>query len=120
MSSARQIIYLLFIIAIIAATGLAISKLLEENNHSYTAPTEETFVVPDITPGETKIIDWTTAEKLMQTCQIKVIFQKRNLEVTLRDKNDQIYQTTQSQINDISQLAKKYQGPCDLVQTITE
>lgn len=118
MSSARQIIYLLLITAILAATGLSITKLMEQNSR-YVA-SEEIFTVPDVTPGITKLIDWETTEKLMASCQIKVIFQKRNLEVTLRDQNDQIYQTTQTKLNDISQLAKKYQGPCDIIQTITE
>lgn len=118
MSSVRQIIYLLLIIAILAATGLSISKLMAENSQ-YIA-SEEIFTVPNVTPGETKNIDWETTEKLMASCQIKVIFQKRNLEVTLRDINDQIYQTSQTKLNDISQLAKKYQGPCDIIQTITE
>jgi hypothetical protein len=119
MSSVRQTIYLLLIIAIIAATGLSISKLIEENSH-YTAPQEEIFTVSDITPGVTKNIDWETTDQLMRSCQIKVIHQKNNLEVTLRDNNGQIYQTTQAKLNDISQLAKKYQGPCDIIQTITE
>lgn len=119
MSSVRQIIYLLFIIAILSATGLAINKLMAENSH-YIAPSEEVFTVPNITPGVTKIIDWNTTEKLLSNCQIKVIFQKRNLEVTLRDQNDQIYQTTEPKFNAISELTKKYQGPCDIVQTITE
>lgn len=118
MSSARQIIYLLLITIILTATSLSINKLTKENNY-YTA-SEEKFVVPDITPGETKIIDWQTTEKLMASCQIKVIFQKHNLEVTLRSIDNQIYQTTQTKLNDIYQLAKKYQGPCDIIQTITE
>jgi hypothetical protein len=118
MSSARQIIYLLFIVAILAGIGLSISKLMAENSQ-YIA-SEEVFTVPNVTPGEIKIIDWETTEKLLSTCQIKVIFQKRNLEVTLRDQNDQIYQVTEQKLNDISQLAKKYQGPCDIIQTITE
>ena len=118
MSSARQIIYILLIVAILAGIGLSISKLAQENSQ-YIA-SEEIFVVPNITPGETKIIDWETAEKLMATCQIKVIFQKRDLEVTLRDHSDQIYQVTEPEFDAISTLAKKYQGPCDIVQTITE
>ena len=118
MSSVRQIIYLLFIVAILAGIGLSTSKLMAEKSQ-YTA-SEEVFIVPNVTPGEIKAIDWETTEKLMANCQIKVIFQKRNLEVTLRDQNDQIYQVTESKLNDISKLAQKYQGPCDIIQTITE
>ncbi|NCU31975.1 MAG: hypothetical protein EOM23_03345 [Candidatus Moranbacteria bacterium] len=120
MSSVRQTIYVLLLFVIIGIIGLCITKIITDDSHTYVAPTEETFIIPDITPGETKIIDWDTADKLMSSCQIKVIFQKYNLEVTLRDRNGQIYQTTEPKINDIFNLAKKYQGPCDIVQTITE
>jgi len=119
MSSVRQTICLLLIIAILTATGMSISKLMEENSH-YAAPQEEIFTIPDITPGVAKNIDWETVDKLMKSCQIQVIHQKSNLEVTLRGNNGQIYQTTQEKLNDISKLAKKYQGPCDIIQTITE
>jgi hypothetical protein len=118
MSSVRQIIYILLITAILAGIGLSISKLTQENSH-YIA-SEKKIIVPGVTPGKTKIINWETTEKLMANCQIKVIFQKRNLEVTLRDQNGQIYQVTQLKFDDISKLAKKYQGPCDIIQTITE
>lgn len=120
MSSVRQTIYILLLFVIIAILGLCLTKLISDSSHTYVAPTEETFVVPDITPGETKIIDWETADKLMASCQVKVIFQKHTLEVTLRDRNGQIYQTTEPKIDAIFDLAKKYQGPCDIVQMITE
>jgi len=120
MSSVRQTIYILLLFVIIGILGLCITKIITDDSHTYTAPTQETFVVPDITPGETKIIDWETADKLMSNCQIKVIFQEYNLEVTLRDRDGQIYQTTEPQIDAIFDLAKKYQGPCDIVQMITE
>jgi len=120
MSTARQNIQILFIIILIAITGLIITQAASDKSHIYNAPPEETYTVPDITPGETKTIDWDTADKLMSNCQIKVIFQKRNLEVTLRDRDDQVYQTTEPKVDAIFDLVKKYQGPCDIVQTITE
>jgi len=63
-------------------------------------------------------ISWNQVDKLMADCHIKAIFQQRNLEVTLRNKSNQIYHTTQPEINAIIKLAKKYQGPCDIIQTI--
>lgn len=120
MSSVRQIIYILLLVVLIACIGLVITKSLTDKSHIYTAPTNETFVVPNVTPGDINIIDWNTADKLMSNCQIKVIFQKSNLEVTLRDRQDQIYQTTEPKFNAIFDLVKKYQGPCDIVQTITD
>ena len=63
-------------------------------------------------------ISWDEVDKLMSDCHIKAIFQQRNLEVTLRSKSNQIYHTTQPEINAVIKLAKKYQGPCDIIQTI--
>ena len=120
MSSVRQRIYILLLIVLIACIGLIITKSLSDQSHIYIAPEPETFVVPNITPGEPKSIDWDTADKLMSNCQVKVIFQKRTLDVTLRDRDGQIYQTTEPKIDAIFDLAKKYQGPCDIVQMITE
>lgn len=120
MSSVRQKIQILLLIILISCIGLIITKSITDNSHNYIAPSETNFVVPEITPGEVKNIDWDTAEKLMANCQIKVIFQKSNLEVTIRDRNEQVYQTTEPKANAIFDLAKKYQGPCDIVQTITE
>lgn len=120
MSSVRQNIYVLLLFVLVASIGLIITKLISDKSHIYTAPEPETFIVPDITPGEPKPIDWNTADKLMSNCQVKVIFQKRTLDVTLRDRDGQIYQTTEPKINAIFDLVKKYQGPCDIVQMITE
>ena len=118
MSSARQSIYILIFIALLSGIGLSISKLTQENSQ-YIA-SENVFIVPDTTLGETKIIDWETTEILLSNCQIQSIFQKRDLTVTLRDQNGQIYQVTEPEFNAISQLTKKYQGPCDIIQTISE
>ena len=62
MSSARQIIYILLLFIVIAILGLCITKLITDDSHIYTAPTEASYIVPDITPGETKVIDWDTAD----------------------------------------------------------
>lgn len=120
MSSVRQKIYILLFIGLIACLGLIITKSVSDQSHIYNAPEPENFIVPDVTPGQIKDIDWNTTEKLMSNCQIKVIFQKRTLEVTVRDRNGQVYQTTEPKLNAIFDLVKKYQGPCDIVQTITE
>lgn len=120
MSTVRQKIYILLLIVLVASIGLIITKTITDQSHIYTAPKEQTFIVPNVTPGQIKNIDWDTTEKLMSSCQIKVIFQKHTLEVTVRDRNGQIYQTTEPKIDAIFDLAKKYQGPCDIIQMITE
>lgn len=120
MSSVRQRIYILLLVVLVACIGLIITKAITDQSHVYTAPEAQNFIIPNVTPGQTNLIDWNTADKLMSNCQIKVIFQKSNLEVTLRDRNDHIYQTTEPKFNAIFDLVKKYQGPCDIVQTITD
>jgi hypothetical protein len=120
MSSVRQKIYILLLIVLIACIGLIITKSVSDQSHIYIAPEAQIFTVPNVTPGQTNTITWDTVDKLMSNCQIKVIFQKSNLEVTLRDRQDQIYQTTEPKLNAIFDLVKKYQGPCDIVQTITD
>jgi len=73
---------------------------------------------PQISSPPVSQINWNEVDKLMANCHIKAIFQQRNLEVTLRSKSNQIYHTTQPEINAVIKLAKKYQGPCDIIQTI--
>lgn len=63
-------------------------------------------------------ITWEQTEQLMANCDVKSIFQQHNLKVTLRSKSDQIYYTIEPEIDAIMKLAQKYQGPCDIIQTI--
>jgi predicted PurR-regulated permease PerM len=109
----RLVIYLSIFIVLVVAVVFSIFKLNQQNQ---TITKQNT--VP--TPTETKIIDWNETTKLIQDCQIKVIFQSRNLQVNLRDKNNQTYQTKEPKFNDIVKLTQEWQGPCDLVQTVTE
>jgi hypothetical protein len=67
-----------------------------------------------------QVIDWGTATNLIKNCQIKVIFQSRNLQINLRSHDNQIYQTTEPKFNDVVNLTKEVQGPCDIIQTVTE
>ena len=115
MSSLRQIIYLLLFIILIAAAGLSITKLAQDNSVS-----GNNSDVVNTSASESQNIDWNTATQLMRDCQVKVIFQKHNLEVSLRTHDLKIYQTVEPKIDAIFDLAKKYQGPCDIVQMITE
>jgi hypothetical protein len=109
----RLTIYLLIFTILIIAIVFSILKL-NQKNHSL----PQNSVIP--IPTETKVIDWVQTTKLIQDCQIKVIFQSRNLQVNLRDKNNQTYQTQEPKFNDIVKLTQEWQGPCDLVQTVTE
>ncbi len=116
MSAIRQSIYLCFFIIIIASIGLSITKLIQNNSVSGS----NEISLNSQNSEETQNVDWQTASQLMKDCRVKVIFQKHDLSVTLRTHDHQIFQTIEPKIDDIFDLAKKYQGPCDIVQMITE
>lgn len=114
MSPVQKKIYLEIFGLILVASIITIIKLIQINKTSSPLPT------PAINPLETQVISWDQAEQLMSECQIRSVFQKHDLTVTLRSYENIIYQTTETKIDDIFKLAKKYQGPCDIIQMITE
>ena len=117
MSSVRQYIYISLFSLILLTLFFGIFRLIEKNNLS-----NQPIDVSQSTTStsETKIINWETASKLIADCQIKSVFQKHDLTVTLRTYDNQIFQTIEPQIDDSFKLAKKYQSPCDIIQMITE
>lgn len=115
MSSTRQYIYISIFSLILLTSFFAIFKLIRQNKDTSQSPSQPTLV-----PLETQNISWEQAEQLMSDCQIRSVFQKRDLSVTLRSRDNAIYQTTQTKLDDIFKLAKKYQGPCDIIQMISE
>lgn len=65
-------------------------------------------------------IDWATASNLIKNCQIRVIFQAKTLQLNLRGFDNQLYYTLEPKFNDVVNLAKQVQGPCDIIQIVTE
>lgn len=65
-------------------------------------------------------IDWATASNLIKNCQIRVIFQAKTLQLNLRGFDNQLYYTLEPKFNDVVDLAKQVQGPCDIIQIVTE
>lgn len=115
MSSVRQYIYIFIFSLILLTSFFAIFKLIKQNKDISQFSSQ-----PTLAPLEARNISWQQAEQLMADCQIKSVFQNHKLEVTLRTYDNQIFQTTQTKIDDIFNLAKKYQGPCDIIQMISE
>jgi hypothetical protein len=115
MSSIQKIIYLSFFSLFLIISLFAIFKLIQLNKNTSQSPSQ-----PKKTSLETQNINWSQTEQLIANCQIKSVFQKRDLTITLRSYDNQIYQTTQSKLDDIFKLAKKYQTPCDIIQMISE
>jgi len=115
MSSTQKIIYLSFFSLFLITSLFAIFKLIQLNKNI----SQSTIQSKPISL-ETQNINWSQTEQLISDCQIKSVFQKRDLTITLRSYDNQIYQTTQSKLDDIFKLAKKYQTPCDIIQMISE
>lgn len=115
MSSVRQYIYISIFSLIIIAIFFAIFKLIQQNKTA-----TQSLSQPTLSPLQTQTINWNQAEQLMADCQVKSVYQNHQLEVTLRTYDNQIIQTTETKIDDIFKLAKKYQGPCDIIQMISE
>lgn len=74
-----------------------------------------------ITPQPITEITWQEAINLIQNCQIKTVFQKNNLEVTLTDKNQQVFKAIEPKKNDVFVQTNHLRSDCnDIIQTITE
>lgn len=110
----KKIIIILGIILIIVV--ILISFLIIRNktkNRSLPSqPQSQSVIVQDI--------DWATASNLIKNCQIRVIFQARTLQLNLRGVDNQLYYTLEPKFNDVVNLAKQVQGPCDIIQIVTE
>ena len=69
----------------------------------------------------TRDISWQEAITLLQECKITSIYQKHNLTVTLTDKNNQVYQTTEPKLDDIIYQTSRLRSDCnDIITTVTE
>jgi hypothetical protein len=114
----RIIIYSIALLIILLGLFVSIFGLIKKNNSQITSangkPTEST-------PATITEITWPEAVNLIQTCQIKIVFQKRKLEVTLTDKNGLVFKTTEPKFNDIFIETNHLRSDCnDIIQTITE
>jgi sensor histidine kinase regulating citrate/malate metabolism len=71
--------------------------------------------------SEPSEISWAKAVDLIQNCQIRTVFQKKNLEVALTQKDNQVFNTTEPKFNDIFNETNHLRSDCnDIIQTITE
>lgn len=88
-----------------------------KSNKISTSNTQST----QITPIPIIEISWQEAQTILDSCQIQTIFQKRNLEVTLTNKDNQVYKTKEPKFNDIVYKINHLPSVCtDTVNKITE
>lgn len=81
----------------LSAIFICILKLVPTQDKKNSKNTEST----EITPIPVTQISWTEAQKILDSCQIVFVFQKRNLEVTMTTKDQKFYKTKQPKLNDI-------------------
>lgn len=75
----------------------------------------------EIIPPPIIQINWDEAVNLVQNCEIKIVFQKHNREVTLTHKDNRIFKTIEPKIDDIFIETNHLRSDCnDIIQTITE
>lgn len=114
MTKIRIIIYSIIFIILLLGLSICIFGLTKNSNKSNLETTS-------LTPLPLKEISWQEAVDLVQNCQIKTIFQKRNLEITLTSKDKVVYKTIEPKLNDIFEETNHLRSDCnDEIQTITE
>lgn len=115
MTKKRLIIYIFLFVLILSALIICIFALIKKN------PKKDLSYSVTPTPIQIIEITWPEAINLIQTCQIKAVFQKRNLDLTLTHKDNRVFKTTESKFNDIFNETNHLRSDCnDLIQTITE
>lgn len=106
--------FLLFFLLIVIC--LFIFVFINDNKTktiSITTPTITAVPIVDIT--------WDQALSLLDECQIQSIFERRNLEVFLYDKDNHTFKTTEPKRGDIIYKINHLPSTCpDTIKTITE
>jgi hypothetical protein len=111
----RLTIYFFTLLLLVLAFAILIFALIKKNKPN----NSDTVAIPTLSPAIE--IKWPEAVALIQNCQIKTIFQKRKLEVTLTDKENRVFKTIEPKFNDVFNEINKLRSDCnDIIQTITE
>lgn len=119
MSKIRRKILIIFIILLIILTASIFCFIFLKKDRTNSVSTDSTTTI--ITPPPITEITWQEAVNLIQNCQIQAVFQKQNLEVTLTDKNKQVFKTIEPKKGDVFVQTNHLRSDCnDIIQTITE
>lgn len=114
MTKIRLTLYSIILVTILLSLFFCIFNLVKKDK-----PADQGTI--EITPPPITEITWSEAVNLIQNCQIKSIFQKRKLEVTLTAKDSRVYKTIEPKFNDIFLETNNLRSDCnDIIQTITE
>jgi len=118
-SKIRRKVLIIFIILLIILPVSIFCFIVFQKNKTNQINTNSIATI--ITPPPITKITWQEAVKLIQNCQIQSVFQKQNLEITLTDKNKQVFKTTEPKKGDVFIQTNHLRSDCnDTIQTITE
>ncbi|MDD3002640.1 MAG: hypothetical protein PHS06_02095 [Candidatus Shapirobacteria bacterium] len=119
MSKTKRKILIVFIILLIILITSSFCFIFSKKNK--TNSTESDSIIAMITSPPITDISWQEAVNMIQNCQIKTVFQKNNLEVTLTNKNQQVFKTIEPKKGDVFIQTNHLRSDCnDIIQTITE
>ena len=119
MSKTQRKFLTIFIIFLIILTVFIFCFIFLKKDKTNLVSADSTTTI--ITPPPITEITWQEAVNLIQNCQIKTVFQKNNLEVTLTDKNQQVFKTIEPKKGDVFIQTNHLRSDCnDTIQTITE
>lgn len=114
----RKILIIFTILLIILIISIFCFIFLKKDKTNLVSADSTTTI---ITPPPITEITWQEAINLIQNCQIQSVFQKQNLEVTLTDKNKQVFKTIEPKKGDVFIQTNHLRSDCnDVIQTITE
>jgi len=115
-----KIYFIIFVVLILVlfATIFSLIFFRPQNNQAIDNYPE---VIPTLSTSSIIKISWPEAVDLIQSCQIRSVFQKRNKTVTITDKNNQVFETIEPNIDDIFKQTNRLRSDCnDIITTITE
>jgi len=113
------IINFIILAIFLSAIFICILKLVpnEKNNNLLVQNNEST----EITPPQAIEVSWTEAQKILDSCEIIFVYQKRNLEVTMTTKDQTFYKTKQPKLNDVVYKVNHLPSVCtETIQKVTE
>lgn len=122
MTKTQSKIYLiLLVILILGLIIIALGAIFFQKNQNTDSGSGVTPTPTIVSPENVIQITWEEAQKILDSCQIVFVFQKRNLEVTMTTKDQIFYKTKQPKLNDIINKINHLPSVCtETIEKVTE
>lgn len=117
----KKIYLVIFSIFILFLIAFAVFFTISQKNKAASIKTTPNSNLTEITPPPVIDITWDEAQKILDSCQVVFIFQRRNLEVTMTTKDQIFYKTKQPKLNDIIYKINHLPSVCtQTIEKVTE